>query len=245
MKLIILYIILTIILYIQFVYNVQPYDVVIQTSKQSELDRIPSIIEKGWSKYFKGTRILFNDIDCIRFLEKYYDQEYVDKYNQLKLGAHKADLFRYAWLYINGGIYCDIKTVLIKPLDTIFSDNRCAYFIKTGNDRIFNGIIATPPRNPIIFDLLTNVLEFNNDEHYLTIVTNGYNILSKYVDRKIHKGYNKTMYAHIPDFVMFEESYFKPHHCKNKLDRHNICSFMTDGMRNKLIKIREHTYPDW
>ena len=240
-----LYIILFIIICIQFVYDIQPYVFAMQTSKQSELDKIPSIIEDGWSNYFKGTRILFNDTDCIRFLEKYYDREYVDKYNQIKLGAHKADLFRYAWLYINGGIYCDIKTVLIKPLEDIFYDNRCAYFVKTGKTRIYNGIIATPPRNPIIFDLLTNVFEFYNDDEYLTIVQNGYTILSKYVDRTIHLGYNKTMYAHVPDFVMFEESYFTPNHCNNNVDRHNVCSFMTDGVRNKMIKIREHTYPNW
>jgi mannosyltransferase OCH1-like enzyme len=36
----------------------------------------------------------------------------VEKFNSIKGGAHKADLFRYYYLYINGGVFLDSDAML-------------------------------------------------------------------------------------------------------------------------------------
>ena len=103
------------------------YDLVVQTTK-SKLKRSKDV-EDGWTKYFHGTRLVFDDNECKQFLLDHYGSEYVAKFDYFSKGAHKADLFRYAWLYIYGGVYCDIKTVLIRPLTEVFPDDTASYFV--------------------------------------------------------------------------------------------------------------------
>ena len=71
----------------------------------------------------------------------------------------QADLLRYAVLYIYGGIYLDVDTILIRPLDEVFPLTHLAY---TSNSKkpvnIFQAILAAPPRNPLLLELLTHVV---------------------------------------------------------------------------------------
>ena len=47
----------------------------------------------------------YTDKDCIDFLKREYNEEIVTIFKTLATGAHKADLFRYCVLYIEGGVY--------------------------------------------------------------------------------------------------------------------------------------------
>ena len=66
------------------------------------------------------------------FLKKYFNKKVLDKFNNLT-GAHKADLWRYCILFLNGGIYLDIKTVLRKPLSEIFTREDTWYTVASKN----------------------------------------------------------------------------------------------------------------
>ena len=61
----------------------------------------------------------YNDDDCILFMKKHFGTHVVDAFNILKPGAFKADLFRYCYIYIKGGIYLDIDLEPTIPLDDI------------------------------------------------------------------------------------------------------------------------------
>ena len=52
---------------------------------------------------------LFDDNDCIEFIKTHFENDVVDAYYRLIPGAYKADLWRYCVMYIEGGIYIDIK----------------------------------------------------------------------------------------------------------------------------------------
>ena len=52
---------------------------------------------------------LYDDKMCKEFIKKNFDKEVLESFNKLKPGAYKADLWRYCIMYINGGIYLDIK----------------------------------------------------------------------------------------------------------------------------------------
>lgn len=89
----------------------------------------------------------YSDSLCIDFLKKNFSQDVLTAFNKLKPGAFKADLFRYCYLYINGGVYIDLDMIPIKPLDLILVDN--AEFISCLEDRpnlridgIYQGFIA-------------------------------------------------------------------------------------------------------
>lgn len=224
----------------QLTLKFNPYKSMILTT--NDKTKIPAHIHAQWTHFFTGDVSIADDKDCIAFLSTYYGQRYVDKFNYMKSGAHKADLFRYAWLYKNGGIYMDIKTILIKPLESIFDEINDAYFVITKPDRIYNGIIATPRENPIIKALLDDVMLFDNDDTYLTIVNHGYAILLDQLNvYSLRKGVYYGLYD-IPIHI-FEEKFYSNSICNNEEDRYGVCTYAVNQHNERIIKIRDATYP--
>ncbi len=98
---------------------------------------------------------LYDDDKALHFLNSYFSNLVVQRFKDLKLGAHKADLLRYCLLYVYGGVYLDIKTLLIKPLDEIFVNKTYFYTCLMDFDTvIYNGLIASKPRNNIFLHLI-------------------------------------------------------------------------------------------
>ena len=188
---------------------------------------------------------IFNDNDAIKFLSQYYIEAVVNKFKSLS-GAHKADLFRYCILYINGGIYMDIKTELIKPLSEIIDlDKKNTFYSVKGsskviNKQIYQGIIITPPRNEIIFKLIVDIMETPNyipKQNYFIFVQQFYKIANKYTDIELKLGLNKLT-NHL-NLYLFEERLEKT--CETP-DRYGVCANIYD-QDNKIIKTRFDDYP--
>ena len=139
-------------------------------SKETDNKKIPKVIhmtyisyehipQKVWDnlkKFAPDYKIRFySDEACKDFLKNNYDTEILDIWNNLKLGAHKADLFRYCCLYKLGGVYLDIKMKPEKNLNEIFDHNREGMLytcIGNNNSRIFQGLLASYPKNPIFLE---------------------------------------------------------------------------------------------
>nr|UKE82402.1 hypothetical protein KXZ65_12970 [Pectobacterium sp. PL152] len=66
----------------------------------------------GW-EYF-----LYDERHIIEYIDKHYGKEMLRIYLSIdpKYGAAKADLFRYLLIYIEGGVYFDIKSSCSIPL---------------------------------------------------------------------------------------------------------------------------------
>lgn len=127
--------------------------------------KIPNKVYKNIKKYAPEYKhIIYDDKDCIKFLNKYYGKKVSDRFKNLANGAHKADLFRYCWLYKNGGVYLDIKIILVKPLKDIFTEPKYLYTCNASGRptfatrSIFQGIISTPPKHPIFKTLINKIL---------------------------------------------------------------------------------------
>ena len=96
-------------------------------------DKIPkTIMQTGPWKTYDGEvrdRIIsmnpgydyeyYNNDDCVLFLEEHFGSHLVNTFNALRPGAFKADLFRYCYIYIKGGVYIDIDLEPLVPLDEI------------------------------------------------------------------------------------------------------------------------------
>lgn len=101
------------------------------------------------------------------FLDRYFIPRFAQAFRDLKCGAHKADLFRCCVLYIYGGVYLDIKTVLVRTIEGLFPAGRvttvigCIPFTWS----IYNGIIAAPPRQPIFLTLVAGILRSGPRPH--------------------------------------------------------------------------------
>jgi mannosyltransferase OCH1-like enzyme len=95
--------------------------VIFQTSVGPPEDYVVDMIRQrsvGWD--YKH----FTDKDIIQYFRDHPIPEFdqiEDQFNRLK-GAHKADLFRYYYLYVNGGVYMDSDAMIFQNIDTIVRD---------------------------------------------------------------------------------------------------------------------------
>lgn len=95
----------------------------------------------------------FDNTSRRQFIKEHFDSSVIDTYDGFVSGAFKADVFRYCWLYINGGFYIDCKMINRIPLrDGITSDGET--FVC--NDRIPNAyqncVIGTIKKNKNILN---------------------------------------------------------------------------------------------
>lgn len=218
------------------------YDFVVQTT--NDKNKKSNTIEESWANYFNGTRVVLDDDECKQFLRTHYGQEYVNKFDYFEYGAHKADLFRYAWLYKYGGVYCDIKTVLIRPLHEVFPDDTVSYFVFTNikrYHRIYNGIIATPPKNPLIYEMLQGAMRHDNKEDYMTICRHGYHVIASYIHKNVvPKGRILMDDQNIPDIHMYVEELNS--NCNGHVDRYGYCNYIVNEQGDRMIFVRDVSY---
>ena len=181
---------------------------------------IKSQLGKDWEYKF------YCDDDIIMFFKNNPIQELpeiINVYNSIANGAHKADLFRYYYLYLNGGFFMDSDAMIYANIDYIINDfNFVSVNSSCHSGTIFQGILGASPKNEIIKRALfhaynTEPQQLQNYYHYFCkqlydIIkenTFGYNI----------KLYNEQRVDHDNGDDIFDEKYillFK-HYWKHKI----------------------------
>jgi len=144
----------------------------------------------------------YDDAAVIKF---FIDNPIVDlpdilaKYRALSRGAHRADLFRYYYLYLKGGFFMDSDAMIYKNIDYIVKNYS---FVSVNSSChpgvIFQGILGASPNNEIIKNALYNAyhtdpLILNVCFHYwckqlydiIKVCTFGYNI-KLYMEQRIN-----------------------------------------------------------
>jgi mannosyltransferase OCH1-like enzyme len=148
-------------------------------------DKIPKKIYQSWkTKDIGGNMLeavnkvkalnpeyehhLYDDQDCRDFLLNNFGKEYLIAFDNLIPGAYKCDFWRYAILYLYGGIYVDIDLIPLVPFNQMIDpEDEFVSVVDRPNGTIYQAFIACIPRHPI----LLNCLELSF-----------YNILSKKID---------------------------------------------------------------
>lgn len=108
---------------------------------------------------------LYSDEASYDFIKKHFDNDVLEAFVTLKPGAYKSDLWRYCILYINGGVYMDIKYTTIVPLIDIIKMTPTVYVndMDTSNLRtkecIYNGFMISPPNNIVLKDCIDEIVE--------------------------------------------------------------------------------------
>tara|TARA_Y100000389_G_scaffold204789_1_gene259677 strand:+ start:3811 stop:4677 length:867 start_codon:yes stop_codon:yes gene_type:complete len=242
--------------------------VLIQT--YHSIEKIPQKVFKNIQKFNGGyTHIVFDDNMSRNFIEKEYGRKYREKFDSFKLGAHKADFFRYCYLYKKGGIYLDIKTSLQRKLDDIIFDEETCYTVLSKNkEQIYQGFIACSPGNVTIkrqldFMMLSDTKPVSYQHYtkffYKTLVLqkdeeNGKNKKNKANEDK--KGKLEPGLNQLKDgekwYLFFEICHDDASECKDGLDRYGYCSFIYDNDdkndkndKNDLIRLMKTRYSDY
>lgn len=89
-------------------------------------------------------------------------------FNSFSEGAHKADLFRYYYLYLNGGFFIDFDFITHVHMNEVYSEEYDHMFVlsdlecnrtwhpEIDSPLIFNGFMGCVPKSRIVYDALVN-----------------------------------------------------------------------------------------
>jgi hypothetical protein len=172
--------------------------IIMQTSKNKQERYIIDIINQKCPNW---TYIHFIDSEIIQYFKENPIKEFpniIQKFNSFSKGQHKADLFRYYYLYLNGGIFLDSDAIFEVNIDHIIKSYD-SVFVKSfmQNTHLFNGFIATYPKNPIIYDALKHAYQTEDSilqKHYHYLCEELWKIYNKHnlPNMKIYQEYNKN-----------------------------------------------------
>ena len=98
--------------------------VIHQTWKDDKLTGLAASVKRNTKKWQTSNPDyeyrLYGNVQCVEYLETHFpNEDYAWAFDQLIPGAFKADFFRYALLFNEGGVYLDIDTA---PLDVTIDE---------------------------------------------------------------------------------------------------------------------------
>jgi len=141
--------------------------VLFQTNKIAPEPYILNMIKSQLSSEWKYE--FYDDENVIQFFIDNPINDLPDiiaKYKSMKKGAHRADLFRYYYLYIKGGVFMDSDAMIYINMDNIVKDYN---FISVNSSchpgTLFQGILCASPKNEIIKNALYKA--YNTDSNTL------------------------------------------------------------------------------
>jgi hypothetical protein len=166
-----------------------------------------SVIEKFKEVYPNYEIKIYDNNDCINFLNKEYGQEYVDIFNFIKDGPIKADFWRVCILYKYGGIYSDVDIVPIINIEKILeSDTTFLTCISKAKDNTNPHFIVSIPNHKILkicidtyLDFYRNKIPYSYWEWSITTIMRDaiYTVFNKYINKDgvyYDKDYNKYQF---------------------------------------------------
>jgi mannosyltransferase OCH1-like enzyme len=110
---------------------------------------------------------LFDDNDCREFIKTNFEEFVLNAYDGLIPGAYKADLWRYCVLYINGGIYMDIKLSCINGFKLIeLTENEHYARDRIPPLTIYNAIMVCKAGNPFLWKAIYRIVINVSNKYY-------------------------------------------------------------------------------
>jgi hypothetical protein len=153
---------------------------ILQTSRQKP----ETYIKEQLSRFLDGTwrYVHFTDEEMVSFFVDNRLQEFpliVEKFHAMPTGAHKADLFRYYYLFINGGVFIDYDAMIKKDIGQVCSDFDF-FTVRSAalRNSLFQGFMGATPNNSIIHEALRDIYRVDPEQ-----LRRDYLLLCKSLDR--------------------------------------------------------------
>lgn len=124
----------------------------------------------------------FDDDAIFKFFEDHPHDNFPDvscRFRDLRSGEHKADLFRYYYLYTLGGVYFDTDVLMVAPLERYLSG--CGFLsVRSGAvpNSLFQGFLASEAGHPVLERAIKDVCDTSNDQ-----LKSDHHLLCKNLDR--------------------------------------------------------------
>ena len=109
---------------------------------------------------------LYDENECREFIKDNFDENVLNAYNSLIPCSYKSDLWRFCVLYINGGIYLDIKYKCVNGFKLIALTEK-EYFVRDRPENcVYTALIVTMPKNQIMLDCINKIVENVKNKYY-------------------------------------------------------------------------------
>lgn len=109
---------------------------------------------------------IFHDfLSAQKLIRENFEPRVLQAYNDLLPGAYRCDLWRLCALYVYGGVYIDLKLAPYVPFDSFIEEDTdlliCVerFGIEYWQESIFNGFIATVPKNLLILRYIEEIVD--------------------------------------------------------------------------------------
>lgn len=114
----------------------------------------------------KITFHLYDEEECINFIKENFEQDVLNAYNNLIPCSYKSDLWRFCVLYINGGIYMDIKYRCVNGFKFIALTEEEHFVRDMGEKDTYTALIVTLPQNEVMRKCIYQIVENVKNKFY-------------------------------------------------------------------------------
>ncbi len=134
---------------------------ILQTWKTRVLSPRMREIAQSWELLNRGYVYgLYDDADCRRLIEVKFGAQVLAAYDGIAAGAFKADLWRYCALYVHGGVYVDLDTLCIGPIDAVIDPTaELVVPVDLNNRNLFNAFLGAIPRHPVMLACIHQIVK--------------------------------------------------------------------------------------
>lgn len=198
--------------------------VVFQTSLTRQPQYVVEMIKKHLGMDWEYRH--FTNKEIIHFFATNPHPEFprlVERFYSFKNGAHRADLFRYYYLFMYGGVFLDSDAMIEINIEDITQHYQFFSVDSWYNPySIFQGFIGAVPRNPIIYEALKHAYTVNPDElekDYWCFCKELYKIVKgkqwNFPCKLYNEGYYTIDIVKVHD-ALLPDSMIALHHCRTK-----------------------------
>ena len=130
--------------------------VIYQTWKTKYLPKKVNLVRYNIHKLNpEYTIFLYDDNDIDNFIKDNFDEKIYNSFKKLKVGAAKADFWRYCVLYKNGGVYLDVDSNILKPLNQLIKPDDKCIITRENNKGVFNNwFMIFDKEHPILWNTI-------------------------------------------------------------------------------------------
>ena len=124
-----------------------------------------------WNRVWSPTHEYYFllDEDVNQFVRDFFTGPVADAYFKLQIGAARADMWRILTLLQKGGVYMDIDSALVYPLEWSIHESDESLFVRERSEQVTNYFIASTPHHPVLEKTIDRIRE-NIDENTIRSV---------------------------------------------------------------------------
>ena len=129
---------------------------------------------------------LFDENDCREFIKNNFGKGVLNAYNSLIPCSYKSDLWRFCILYINGGIYMDIKYKCSNNFKLIELTEKEHFVRDRPVNMTYTALIAVKPQNKIMLNCINQIVQNVKTKYYgrTALCPTGPSLLGKYFSKE-------------------------------------------------------------